>query len=99
MTGGNGRLTEMRHGYATLLQKKELTLPKHRPNLVRWVKVFLVFAKARLGDTLRIHRYQYRATRVLSGSITTEAQTLTTVRKVWSLPASPSLAAPLRSSP
>ena len=42
-------LREVIDGYAKFLQDKNLAMDKHRPYLVRWVREFLLFSRARAG--------------------------------------------------
>ena len=45
-----GHLREVLDGYAKFLQdNKKLAMDKHQPYLVRWVREFLLFARARAG--------------------------------------------------
>ncbi len=49
MAGRDGHLHEVLGGYAKFLQDKNLAMDKHQPYLVRWVREFLLFARARTG--------------------------------------------------
>ena len=45
------RLQAVLDGYARFLDAKQLALPKHQPDLVRWVREFLGFATDHPGYT------------------------------------------------
>ena len=49
MADRGDHLHEVLNGYAKFLQKKKLALDKHQPYLVRWVREFLLFARAHAG--------------------------------------------------
>ncbi len=49
MAERDGHLHEVLSGYAKFLQDKNLSLDKHQPHLVRWVREFLLFARAHAG--------------------------------------------------
>ncbi len=49
MAERDGHLHEVLSGYAKFLQDKNLSLDKHQPYLVRWVREFLLFARAHAG--------------------------------------------------
>jgi len=44
MSGADEKLQVVLEGYSNFLREKKLTLPKHQPHLVRWVREFLLFA-------------------------------------------------------
>jgi len=46
MAERDGHLHEVLGGYAKFLQDKNLALDKQQPYLVRWVREFLLFARA-----------------------------------------------------
>jgi len=45
----DGHLQDVLGGYAKFLQDKNLALDKQQPYLVRWVREFLLFARAHAG--------------------------------------------------
>jgi hypothetical protein len=47
MPPGSERLCEVLVGYQKFLQEKDLAPAKSLPHLVRWVREFLLFARAR----------------------------------------------------
>ena len=49
MAERDGHLHEVLSGYAKFLQDKNLSLDKHQPYLVRWVREFLLFARTHAG--------------------------------------------------
>ncbi len=49
MADHDAHLHEVLDGYAKFLQDKDLALDKHQPYLVRWVRDFLLFARAHGG--------------------------------------------------
>ena len=49
MADRDDHLHEVLDGYAKFLQDKNLSLDKHQPYLVRWVREFLLFARAHAG--------------------------------------------------
>jgi len=49
MAQRDSHLHEVLDGYAKFLQDKNLALDKHQPYLVRWVREFLLFARAHAG--------------------------------------------------
>ena len=49
MPNPDAQLREVLDGYAKFLQDKDLALDKHQPYLVRWVREFLLFARAHGG--------------------------------------------------
>jgi len=49
MADRGDHLHEVLDGYAKFLQDKNLALGKHQPYLVRWVREFLLFARAHAG--------------------------------------------------
>ncbi|MFO7907214.1 MAG: hypothetical protein ACQESR_21745 [Planctomycetota bacterium] len=49
MAERDGHLHEVLDGFAKFLQDKNLALDKHQPCLVRWVREFLLFARAHAG--------------------------------------------------
>ena len=49
MADHDAHLHEVLDGHARFLQDKDLTLDKHQPYLVRWVRDFLLFARAHGG--------------------------------------------------
>ena len=49
MADHDAHLHEVLDGYAKFLQDKDLALDKHQPYLVRWVRDFLLFARAHAG--------------------------------------------------
>jgi hypothetical protein len=53
MAERDGHLHEVLSGYAKFLQDKNLSLDKHQPYLVRWVREFLLFARAACRIQLR----------------------------------------------
>lgn len=53
MAERDGHLHEVLSGYAKFLQNKNLSLDKHQPYLVRWVREFLLFARAASRIQLR----------------------------------------------
>jgi hypothetical protein len=51
MTDAGDRLQAVLDSYAKFLREKDLALSKHQPYLIRWVREFLHFARARAGYT------------------------------------------------
>ncbi len=51
MADRGDHLHEVLDGYAKFLQDRNLALNKHQPYLVRWVREFLLFARAHAGYT------------------------------------------------
>ena len=49
MAEHDGHLCEVLDGYAKFLQDKKLAMDKHQRYLVRWVREFLLFSRARAG--------------------------------------------------
>jgi len=49
MTEVGGKLKAVLDGFDNFLRNRELALPQHRPNLVRWVREFLLFAISHKG--------------------------------------------------
>jgi hypothetical protein len=49
MPGRDAHLREVLDGYAKFLRYKDLALDKHQPYLVRWLREFLLFARAHGG--------------------------------------------------
>ena len=47
MADADDQLQAVLRGYDNFLRDKDLTPPKHRPYLVRWVQQFLRFARTR----------------------------------------------------
>jgi len=49
MAERDGELRKVLNGYAKFLQDKDLALDRHQPYLLRWVRDFLLFARAHGG--------------------------------------------------
>lgn len=49
MAKRDSHLQEVLDGYARFLREKKLALDKHQPYLVRWVREFLLLARAHAG--------------------------------------------------
>jgi len=51
MRKADEKLKTALEGYSNFLREKKLTLPKHQPHLVRWVREFLIFSAEHRGYT------------------------------------------------
>ncbi len=49
MSGDDDKLQALLEGYPNFLRVRKLAPPKPQPHLVRWVRVFLLFASEQSG--------------------------------------------------